>query len=89
MMTYNSRQHFVRFHISSPNCCFSTYQGKVCLRSSRYAHGLDQEEAAMIIVDMLQSAHHIKSSFWAPKKDKKPPAGGDDTDGNDIDIDLI
>ena len=62
---------------SSPNSCFSVYNNKICLRSSRYAHGLDKDEAAMIIVDILQSAEHIKTTFLTPSK------------SSDDDIDMI
>ena len=74
---------------TSPNSCFSIYEGKLCLRSSRYAHGLEQEEAAMMIVDMLQSAHYIKNTVINPKKTEKQDPKDDDKGDPDIDVDMI
>ena len=45
---------------SSPNCCFSEYENKVFLRSSRYIFGLDKDEAVMMITDIIKSAEVIK-----------------------------
>ena len=60
---------------SSPNCCFSEYENKIFLRSSRYIYGLDKDEAVMIITDIVKSAEIIQKKLGenykvgAPSKD--------------------
>ena len=73
---------------TSANCCFSIYNDKICLRSSRYAHGLDKEEAVMIITDILQSAEVAKKSLLRVTEAEASSPDVASTDG-DSDIDMV
>ena len=48
---------------SSPNCCFSEYENKIFLRSSRYIYGLEKDEAVMIITDIVKSSEVIQKKL--------------------------